>query len=62
MTLLNNLQNIQKKFLIEIIPDFQRYSFSAILHLTMQRNTSILSATIQYIFDTKRFEVPLTNL
>ena len=26
------------------------------------KNTSILNSTIQYIFDTKRFDVPLTNL
>ena len=37
MTLLNNLQNVEKKFLIEIVPEFQRYSFSVILQLTMQK-------------------------
>ena len=41
MTLLNNLQNVGKTiFLIKFIPDFQRFSFSAILHLTMQ-NTEV---------------------
>ena len=52
MTILNNLQNLEE---IE-----KRCSFSVILHLTMQKN--ILNATIQYIFDIKRFDVPLTNL
>ena len=26
------------------------------------KNISVLNATIQYIFDTKKFDVPLTNL
>ena len=37
MTLWNNLQKLTKISLIEIIPDFQRYSFSVILLSTMQK-------------------------
>ena len=51
----------KKIFLIEIIHNFQRYSFLVILPL-MMRKTFILNPTIQYIFDARRFDVPLTNL
>ena len=32
-----NFKMLKKIFLMEIIPDFQRYSFSVILHVTMQK-------------------------
>ena len=53
---------LTKIFFIEIIPDFQRFAFWVIFHLMMQKNTSILNSTIQYIFDAKRFDGPLKNL
>ena len=62
MTLLTNLQNIAENILdrnysrISGIFLFGDYSFNN------AKNTSILNSTIQYIFDTKRFDVPLTNL
>ena len=50
-------------FLIEIIPDFQRYSFSILLHLTMQQTQAFyVLPFIHYIFDTKIFDIRLTNL
>ena len=57
MTLLNNLQNVEENIL-DTIPDFQRYSFS-VIHLKMQKTQN---ATIQYISDIQRFDVPLTIL
>ena len=53
---------LKKIFLIEINPDIQRYSFSGGSSFNDAKNTSILNSTIQYIFDTKRFDVTLTNL
>ena len=51
----------KKIVLIESISDFQRYYISVILHLTKQK-TGFLNAAIQGIFDTKRYDAPLTNL
>ena len=36
-------------FLIEIIPDFQRYSFSVILHLTMQKTKVFLCFVVFHV-------------
>ena len=62
MTLLSNFQNFDKNILdrnysqLSEILLFGDYSFNN------AKNTSVLNSTIQYIFDTKRFDVPLTNL
>ena len=62
MTLLTNLQNIAENILdrnysrLSGIFLFGDYSFNN------AKNTSILNSTIQYIYDTKRFDVPLTDL
>ena len=62
MTLLSNFQNFDKNILdrnyskLSEILLFGDYSFNN------AKNTSALNSTIQYIFDTKRFDVPLTNL
>ena len=62
MTLLANLQNIE-----ENIFDRHNSRLSEIIlfgdsSFNYAKNISILNSTIQYIFDTKRFDVPLTNL
>ena len=62
MTLLTNLQKVE-----EYILDRNNSRLSEILlfgdsSFNNAKNTSILNSTIQYIFDTKRFDVPLTNL
>ena len=62
LTLLNNLWIFGKVFFIVIISDFQRCSFSVIRDLTMQKNTTILFATSQCLFDTKRLDAPVTNV
>ena len=62
MTLLNNHQNVEENILdrnysrLSEILLFRDSSFND------AKNTSILNSTIQYIFDTKRFDFPLINL
>ena len=62
ITLLTNLQNVEENILninnsrLSEILLFGNSSFNN------AKNTSILSSTIQYIFDTERFDVPLSNL
>ena len=52
---------LKKIFLIGIIPAFRGNLFSY-SSFNDAKNTSILHATIQYTFGTKRLDVPLTNL
>ena len=54
MTLLNKLQNVEENILDR--------NYSGDSSFSNAKTTSILNATIQYMFDTKRFDVPLTNL
>ena len=62
MTLLTNLQNVEENVLdrnnswLSEILLFSDSSFND------AKNTISLNSTIQYVFDTKRFDVPLTNL
>ena len=62
MTLLNNLHHVE-----EIIFDRNYSRLSEILLFSDSsfndaKDTSILNSTIQYIFDTKRFDVPSDKL
>ena len=62
MTFLNNLQSVE-----EDIFDRNNSRPSEILLFgdylfNNAKNTSVLNATIRYIFDNKRFDGPLTNL
>ena len=62
MTLLTITQNAEENILC------RNYSRLSEIHLfgdssfNNAKNTSILNATIQYIFDIKSFDVPLKNL
>ena len=62
MTFLNNLQSVE-----EDIFDRNNSRPSELLLFgdylfNNAKNTSVLNATIRYIFDNKRFDGPLTNL
>ena len=62
MTLLTNLQNVEENIL-----DINYSRLSEMLLFRDSafkdgKNASIFNSTIQYIFDTKRYDVPLANL
>ena len=62
MTLLTNFQNVEENIL-----DRNNSRLSDVLlfgdsSFNDAKNTSILNSTIQYIFDTKRFDVPSDKL
>ena len=62
MTLWNNLQNIDENILDRNYSRLSEILLFGDSSFNDAKNTSILNATIQYIYDTKRFDVPLTNL
>ena len=62
MSLRNNLQNIDKNILDRSYSRLSEILLFGDSSFNDTKNTSILNATIQYIYDTKRFDVPLTNL
>ena len=62
MSLWNNLQNIDENILDRSYSRLSEILLFGDSSFNDAKNTSILNATIQYIHDTKRFDVPLTNL
>ena len=62
MTLLTNLQNVEENILDRNYSRLSEILLFGDSSFNDAKNTSILNSTIQYIFDTKRFDVPLTNL
>ena len=62
MSLWNNLQNIDKNILDRSYSRFSEILLFGDSSFNDAKHTSILNATIQYIYDTKRFDVALTNL
>ena len=62
MTLLNNLQNVEENILDRNYSRLSEILLFGDSSFNDWKNTNILNATIQYIFDTRRSEVPLTNL
>ena len=62
MSLWNNLQNIDENILDRSYSRLSEILLFGDSSFNEAKNTSILNATIQYIYDTKRFDVPLTNL
>ena len=62
MTLLTNVQNIEENILDRNCSPISEMLLYGDSSFNDSKNTSILNLTIQYIFDTKRFDVPLKNL
>ena len=62
MTPLTNLQNVEENILDRNYSRLSEILLFGDSSFNDAKNTSILNSTIQYIFDTKRFDVPLTNL
>ena len=62
MTLWNNVQNIDENILHRNYSRLSEILLFGDSSFNDAKNTSILNATIQNIYDTKRFDVPLTNL
>ena len=62
MTLLNNLQNVEENILGTNYSQLLGILLFGDSSFNNAKKTSILNATIQYIFDAKKFDVPLTNL
>ena len=62
MTLLTNLQNVKENILDRNYSRLSEILLFGDSSFNDAKNTSILNSTIQYILDTKRFDVPLTNL
>ena len=62
MTLLTNFQNVEENILDRNNSRLSDVFLFGDSSFTDAKNTSILNSTIQYILDTKRFDVPLTNL
>ena len=63
MTLLTNLQNVEGNIVEgNIVVRLSEILLFGDSLFNDANNTSILNPTIQYIFDTKRFDVPLTNI
>ena len=62
MTLLNKLQNVEENILDKNYSQLSEILLFSDSSFNDATNASILNATIQYIVDTKRFDVHLTNL
>ena len=62
MKLWNNLQNIDENILDRNYSRLSEILLFGDSSFNDAKNTSILNVTIQYIYDTKRFDAPLTNL
>ena len=62
MTLLTNLQNVEENVIDRNYSRLSEIRFFGDSSFNGAKNTSILNATIQYIFDTKKFDVLLTIL
>ena len=62
MTLWNNLQNIDENILDRNYSRLSEILLFGDSCFNDAKNKSILNASIRYIYDTKRFDVPLTNL
>ena len=62
MTLLNKLQNVEENILDRNYSQLSEILLFSDSSFNDATNASILNATIQYIVDTKRFDVHLTNL
>ena len=60
-TLFNSIRSIDEKFLSGSDPKISDTLLFGISSFNDTKNTSILNTTIDYIFSTKRFDVPLTN-
>ena len=60
MTVLNNLQNVKENILDRNCSRLSEILLFGDSSFNDAKNTSILNTTIQYIFDTKKFDVPLT--
>ena len=60
MTLLTNLQNIEENILDRNDSWLSEILLFGDSLFNDAKNASILNSTIQYIFDTKRFDVPLS--
>ena len=61
MTLLTNLQNTEEN----IFNNYSRISEKLLYGDSLfndAKKANILNSNVQYIFDTERFDVPLTNL
>ena len=62
MTLLTNLQHVEENILDRNCSRLSKVVLFGDSSFKNAKNTNILNPTIQYIFDTKRFDVALTNL
>ena len=62
MTLLTYLQNVEENILDRNYSRVSEILLFGDSSFNNAKNTSILNSTIQYIFDAKRFDVPLTKL
>ena len=62
MTLLNKLQNVEENILDRNYSQLSEILLFSDSSFNDATNASILNATIQYIVDTKRFDVHLINL
>ena len=62
MTLLTYLQNVEENILDGNYSRVSEILLFGDSSFNNAKNTSILNSTIQYIFDAKRFDVPLTKL
>ena len=60
MTLLTNLQNVEENILDRNNSQLSEILLFSDTSFNDAKKTSILNFTIQYIFDTKRFDVPLS--
>ena len=62
MTLLTNLQNVEEDILDRNNSQLSEILLFGDASFNNAKNTSILNSTIHYIYDNKRFDVPLTSL
>ena len=62
MTLLTNLQNVEENILYRTYSQFSEELLFGDSSFNDTNIKSILNSTIQYRFDTQRFDVPLINL
>ena len=62
LTLLNNLQNIGENIIERNYSRFSKILLFGDSSFNDAKKKSILNATIRHTFDTKRFNVPQTNL
>ena len=62
MTLLTNFLNVEENILDRNYSRFSEILLFGDSSFNDAKNTSISNSTIQYIFDAKRFDVPLKNL